>query len=156
MVQMAHLDEGFNVYHLCFLFTLLEVSPPMAWTSSLGRRCLWYPVGNKAPSHWPTHPGPCVEVRTCSVDQGLVEVGLRWGVEVPLCPLLKPLVPHLECLVWGWSVPQRWHRVVKSEFRTWEQLPCPCNYCCIPLPASQGKFEKLSIRCACAGAVSKT
>lgn len=44
---------------------------------------------------------PCVEVRTCSVHQGLVEGGLRRGVEVPLCPLLKPLVPRLEWLVWG-------------------------------------------------------
>lgn len=95
----AHLDEGLNVYHPCFLFTLVEVSPPMAWASSRRRRCWQCLLGSRAPSHPPTHPG-LWSSQSLLFQQRLVEVGLRWGgLRCPCAPSLSPWCPILSVLL---------------------------------------------------------
>ena len=99
----AHLDDSLNICHLCFLFTLLEVSPHAAWASSCGKSCQFWQclLGSRAPSHWPTKLRMWIRVSACFLSKGWWRLGWdRGGGGGPVSPLLEPLVPHPECLVW--------------------------------------------------------
>lgn len=105
-------------------------------------------------AHQPIPEGSLVPL----FSTGCWRLGETEGLRCPCALSLSPQPPHPEWLPWGQPL---FGDALSpggdvGELRSWKQLLHPCNYCCIPLPTSQGKFSKLSIPSACAGAVSKT